>query len=64
MVFKGCQRCGGDLYNEEELGQTDQVCLQCGARRTLSLDFIDEARAERSKTERWMRARKSIEAVA
>jgi hypothetical protein len=57
MVFKGCHRCGGDLFNEEELGQTDLVCLQCGARRTLSVDFIDEARAERARSLRWMRQR-------
>jgi hypothetical protein len=33
MVFKGCGRCGGDLYREEDIGQTDFVCLQCGCRR-------------------------------
>jgi hypothetical protein len=58
MVFKGCQRCGGDLYNEEEFGQTDLVCLQCGARRTLAVDFIDEARQERARSGRWLAARR------
>jgi hypothetical protein len=57
MVFKGCQRCGGDLYNEEELGQVDLVCLQCGSRRMLEVDFIDEARAERAKSSRLFRTR-------
>ena len=33
MVFKGCERCRGDLYREEDIGQTDLVCLQCGYRR-------------------------------
>ncbi len=33
MVFKGCDRCRGDLYHEEDIGQTDLVCLQCGYRR-------------------------------
>ena len=33
MVFKGCDRCRGDLYYEEDIGQTDLVCLQCGSRR-------------------------------
>jgi DNA-directed RNA polymerase subunit M/transcription elongation factor TFIIS len=33
MVFKGCDRCRGDLYREEDIGQTDLVCLQCGYRR-------------------------------
>jgi DNA-directed RNA polymerase subunit M/transcription elongation factor TFIIS len=33
MVFKGCDRCRGDLYREQDIGQTDLVCLQCGYRR-------------------------------
>jgi len=33
MVFKGCARCRGDLYREEDVGETDLVCLQCGYRR-------------------------------
>jgi DNA-directed RNA polymerase subunit M/transcription elongation factor TFIIS len=33
MVFKGCDRCRGDLYHEEDIGQTDLVCLQCGYRK-------------------------------
>ena len=32
MEFKGCTRCLGDLYREEDVGQTDLVCLQCGFR--------------------------------
>ena len=32
MLLKGCARCGGDLFDEEELGQVDMVCLQCGRR--------------------------------
>jgi DNA-directed RNA polymerase subunit RPC12/RpoP len=32
MEFKGCTRCQGDLYREEDVGQTDLVCLQCGFR--------------------------------
>ena len=43
MVFKGCARCGGDMYREEDIGQTDLVCLQCGNRvsadRTLVTAF-------------------------
>ena len=31
MVFKGCARCSGDLYIEEEVGSRDLVCLQCGS---------------------------------
>jgi DNA-directed RNA polymerase subunit RPC12/RpoP len=32
MVFKGCARCGGDLYREEDIGEDNIVCLQCGHR--------------------------------
>jgi hypothetical protein len=32
MVFKACARCRGDLYREEDLGQAELVCLQCGFR--------------------------------
>jgi len=35
MVFKGCPRCSGDLWVEEDLGLRfeDLVCLQCGHRQ-------------------------------
>jgi len=35
MVFKGCQRCGGDLRVEEDIvtRSEDLVCLQCGNRQ-------------------------------
>ena len=48
MVFKGCQRCGGDLYNAEQLGQVDQVCLQCGSRSIIHIDFITESRGDQA----------------
>jgi hypothetical protein len=32
MKLKGCIRCQGDLFREEDLGQSDLVCLQCGFR--------------------------------
>ena len=32
MEFKGCTRCQGDMYCEEDIGHTDLVCLQCGYR--------------------------------
>ncbi|HET9477178.1 MAG TPA: hypothetical protein VFP63_06800 [Dehalococcoidia bacterium] len=37
MVYKGCRRCRGDLYEEEFLDATDLVCLQCGDRRPLTV---------------------------
>jgi hypothetical protein len=33
-LFKGCLRCRGDLYREEDIGQVDLVCLQCGFRQS------------------------------
>jgi DNA-directed RNA polymerase subunit RPC12/RpoP len=36
MMFKACARCRGDLYREENLGQADLVCLQCGYRVSLA----------------------------
>ena len=32
MNLKACGRCGGDQINEEVLGETELVCLQCGQR--------------------------------
>jgi hypothetical protein len=32
MMFKAGARCRGDLYCEEDLGQAELVCLQCGFR--------------------------------
>jgi len=32
MVFRGCNRCVGDLYVEDDLGGSELVCLQCGNR--------------------------------
>jgi hypothetical protein len=37
MVFKGCQRCKGDLWVEEDMGTRtqDAVCVQCGSRQAI-----------------------------
>jgi hypothetical protein len=32
LVLKGCKRCAGDLFLERGIGESDVVCLQCGAR--------------------------------
>jgi DNA-directed RNA polymerase subunit RPC12/RpoP len=42
MLFKGCRRCGGDMFHEDDLGETELVCLQCGSRRMLSSRFSRE----------------------
>ncbi len=33
FVFKGCARCGGDLFREDGSPESDLVCLQCGRRQ-------------------------------
>ena len=53
MVFKGCARCNGDLYIEEEVGSRDLVCLQCGSR--VPLVSTDNAEDEGNLL-RWLQA--------
>jgi DNA-directed RNA polymerase subunit RPC12/RpoP len=31
VKFKGCKRCGGDLFLERDSEETYISCLQCGA---------------------------------
>ncbi len=33
FFFKGCARCGGDLFREDDSVESDLVCLQCGRRQ-------------------------------
>ncbi|MFA4837354.1 MAG: hypothetical protein WC749_14965 [Dehalococcoidia bacterium] len=34
IKFKGCQRCGGDTFVDQDLeGFYQETCLQCGERR-------------------------------
>jgi DNA-directed RNA polymerase subunit RPC12/RpoP len=46
MEFKGCARCQGDLYREEDVGYTDLVCLQCGFRLAIDPVPVTGARFE------------------
>ncbi len=36
IVFRGCQKCHGDVYAEANLDGADLVCLQCGFRRSIA----------------------------
>jgi hypothetical protein len=57
MLFKGCTRCRGDLYREEDVGHTDLVCLQCGFRMPSEAQSsfrvvarrVDRSRASRTR---------------
>jgi len=40
MMFKACKRCRGDLYREEDLGQAELVCLQCGCRLPVAVSAM------------------------
>lgn len=45
MVYKGCERCSGDLFIEEEGRFKDLVCLQCGFRPSNGGALIEAMRA-------------------
>jgi hypothetical protein len=48
IVFRGCGKCGGDLYVERDILDAELVCLQCGYRRTVNTSRLGTAReAER-----------------
>lgn len=59
MLKQHCDRCGGDLYLEEDIFFTEVVCLQCGHRRMVrserpqpvlrksSIEVVDEPRRRR-----------------
>jgi hypothetical protein len=32
MIYKACPRCLGDLFQEDDAGYPEVVCLQCGFR--------------------------------
>lgn len=53
MVYKGCKRCSGDLYEEEFLDSRDMVCLQCGDRQAVT---VAADREEQIRTTRWLQS--------
>ena len=34
--YKGCSRCHGDIYLEKDYDGWYEVCLQCGAQKSLN----------------------------
>lgn len=56
MMMKGCHRCGGNVYDEQDLGGTDLVCLHCGYRRTLTAH--DVAAEDAEKMVRWLQSQR------
>jgi len=55
MVFKGCQRCSGDLWVEEDIDSRleELVCLQCGHRQAVGPNA-----EEYTKSTRWLRSQR------
>jgi hypothetical protein len=51
MVFKGCPRCGGDLWVEEDISShmEELVCIQCGRPQAVGPNAEEYA-----KTTRWL----------
>ena len=58
MVFKGCIRCGGDVYDEDDIDQIDLVCLQCGFRRPLTSARGHAAAEDTARMMRWLHSQR------
>lgn len=66
MVFKGCQRCSGDLWVEEDLGSRleDLVCLQCGHRQAVQTALAGPSTEEHTNATRWLMSRRPSRVAA
>lgn len=66
MLFKGCQRCSGDLWVEEDIGlrSQDLVCLQCGHRQAIQPAWIGLNTEEQTGATRWLMSRRPSRIVA
>jgi DNA-directed RNA polymerase subunit RPC12/RpoP len=40
--YKGCKRCGGDLYLERDYHGVYLACLQCGARHVVPNNLLEK----------------------
>jgi DNA-directed RNA polymerase subunit RPC12/RpoP len=58
MVIKGCARCGGDMYDENDIEQVDLVCLQCGFRRTITSARSRTAAEDTAGIMRWLHSQR------
>jgi len=52
VILRGCPKCEGDLYIEENIDGTDLVCLQCGHRPVFSPRPSAEVSAPERRTKR------------
>ena len=62
MVFKGCQRCEGDLWVEEDIGSRlqDFVCLQCGSRQAILSAQVGPSIEDQTSATRWLHVTETI----
>jgi hypothetical protein len=60
MVFKGCQRCNGDLWVEEDIGSRslDSVCVQCGSRQATQSAPVGPNTGDQASATRWLMAQR------
>ena len=66
MVFKGCQRCKGDLWVEEDIGSRseDWVCLQCGSRQAIQLALAGPNTEDETSATRWLMSQRPSRVAA
>ena len=66
MVFKGCERCRGDLWVEEDIGSRlqDLVCLQCGHRQDTQAASAGPNTEELTNATRWLMSRRPSRVAA
>lgn len=63
MELKGCPKCGGDMFPEEDLDGIDYVCLQCSYRKPFrSWTLADYAELQLAKALRQRRPGKKAAA--
>ena len=56
MVFKGCERCGGDLWVEEDISShmEELVCIQCGRPQAVQVRLAGPNTEEHTNATRWL----------
>ena len=66
MVFKGCQRCNGDLWAEEDIVSRlqDLVCLQCGHRQTAEVVLAGPNTEGHTNAPLWLTPRRRSKVAA
>ncbi len=66
MVFKGCQRCGGNLWVEEDIVSRleELVCLQCGHRQAAQAALVGPNTEEHTNATRWLRSQRPSSVAA